>query len=211
MTTTELLAIFREEVADNAAPYLWSDALVYAYIDDAQKQFCRDTYGIEDARSFKITTVATTEWYAIDPKIMEIECLLDSRGEPIPVITMQEATKYGIRLDGATGTPKVFIKGMQKGYLRAYPVPSAAFAYAMQTRRIPEDVAAGDDFEVDSQHHLNLLMWVKYRAYSNQDADAVDPVKADDFKTRFAAYCDKSKTEQGRLNRNVAIVTFRGF
>ena len=35
MNTTELLAIFREEVADIELPYLWSDALIYAYIDDA--------------------------------------------------------------------------------------------------------------------------------------------------------------------------------
>lgn len=211
MNTTELLAVFREEVADKALPYLWADALVYTYIDDAQKQFCRDTYGIEDARSFSITTVAGNEWYAVDPKITQVERMLDSRGDSIPVLTMPEATKRGIRLDGASGTPIVFIKGLQKGFLRAYPIPSEPLVYALHTRRLPSLVEPGDDFEIDEQHILNLLLWVKYRAYSNQDVEANDAAKADDFKSRFASYCEKSKTEQGRLNRNVAVVTFRGF
>ena len=68
MTTTELLALFRTEVSDLEAPYLWSDALIYSYIDEAQKQFCRDTYGIADARSYTIDLLTDgTEWYNIDP------------------------------------------------------------------------------------------------------------------------------------------------
>ena len=60
MNTTELLAVFRQEVFDLETPYLWSDALVYTYIDEAQKQFCRDTYGIEDSSSFTLAIAIGT-------------------------------------------------------------------------------------------------------------------------------------------------------
>lgn len=103
MNTTELLAVFRSEVADEQLPYLWSDALIYSYIDDAQKQFCRETFGIEDARTFTITLAATTEWYAISPKITEILGAFDSAGGSIPVMTRGENLARNVEFDGRTG------------------------------------------------------------------------------------------------------------
>ena len=40
MDSTALHDLFRSEVRDEATPYLWSDAEIYSYIDDAQKMFC---------------------------------------------------------------------------------------------------------------------------------------------------------------------------
>ena len=209
MTTTELLAIFRQEVSDVKLPYLWADALAYAYIDDAQKQFCRDTYGIPDARQFTVPLVANTEWYKLDPKITEVLGAYDSNGYPIRVMTRNETAARNVIFDGRTGNVKALFKGMEKGFLRAYPVPAAADTVRLETRRLPVTVEAGDDFEIDEQHHLGLLGWVKHKAYANQDAETADPVKSDKFKAEFMAYCLKSKTEQGRLDRKVAVVKFR--
>lgn len=210
MTTTELLAIFRDEVSDAVLPYLWSDALVYAYIDDAQKQFCRDTYGIEDSRSFKLSVTVAAEWYAIDAKILQIKAAYDTlTGNEIPVLTMEEAYKKNIRFDTASGPVQALIKGMEKGYLRAHPVPSATKTIWLRTTRLPIEVAAGDDLEIDQQHQLNLLYWVKFRAYSKQDAETADAIKAAGYKAQHVAYCEEAMTEQGRLNRNVAVVAFR--
>lgn len=209
MTTTELLAIFRSEVADEQAPYLWADALIYSYIDDAQKQFCRLTYGIPDARAFTISLVAATEWYAISTKITEILGAFDSAGGSIPVMTRGENLARNVVFDGRAGFPQAFFKGMQKGYLRAYPIPITSGTVTLETRRLPDDVASGDDFEVDEQHHLGLVAWVKHKAYGKQDSETADPELAKRYKAEFLDYCLKSKTEQGRLNRKVAVVKFR--
>ena len=37
MTSGDLLDLFRDEMADKVTPYLWSDDLVFGYIDDACK------------------------------------------------------------------------------------------------------------------------------------------------------------------------------
>jgi hypothetical protein len=209
MNTTELLAVFREEVSDLELPYLWSDAIIYTYIDDAQKQFCRNTYGIEDARSFKVTLIADSEWYAISPKITEILGAYDSLGKPVGVMTRAETAARNVRFDARKGTVEALFKGMQKGFLRAYPIPSAAGSITLETRRLPLDVVAGDDFEIDEQHHLGLIPWVKHRAYNKQDAETNDPTLSARFEAEFMAYCQKSRIEQGRLNRKVAVVKFR--
>jgi hypothetical protein len=58
MNSTELKDLFRDEMEDLAEPYLWSDALVYSYADDAQKMFCRLTDGLADVSTPKVVNLA---------------------------------------------------------------------------------------------------------------------------------------------------------
>lgn len=212
MNTTELLAIGRAELYDTVAPYLWSDTLLYTYIDDAQKQFCRDTYGIEDARGFKITIKSDgTEWYAIDPMILKLRSAINAAdGGDIPLIAMEKMGEHGLRFDGRQGPLRALITGMEKGYVRAHPVPNTASVVNLNTFRLPADVASGDDFEIDPQHVLNLLYWVKYRAYMVQDAETRDDKKSADNLAKWTAYCAKAKVEQSRVRRPVSTVTYGG-
>jgi hypothetical protein len=213
MTTTELLAIFRQEVFDTAAPYLWADSLIYTYIDEAQKQFCRDTYGIEDARSFTIVTKTDgTVWYAIDPQILKIrDAVLTSTGADVPLIAVEKMRDNNMKFDGAVGSIRAFVTGMEKGYLRAYPIPNTVATVELRTFRLPNDVASGDDFEIDPQHHLPLLYWAKHKAYSVQDTDTFDVKKAKEFEDKFATYCAKAKVEQSRVRRPVSVVAYGGY
>lgn len=212
MNTTELLAQFRAEVFDTAAPYLWSDALIYTYIDDAQKQFCRLTYGIEDARSFKISIKADgTEWYAIDPLILKLRDANDqSTGNEVPLVAVEKMREKGMKFDGRLGPLRALITGMEKGYVRAHPKPNVASVVELRVFRLSNDVVAGDDLEIDPQHHLPLLDWVKKRAYNIPDTDAYDPQKAMKHETAFIAYCAAAKVEQSRVRRPVGTTSYGG-
>lgn len=213
MNTTDLLSFAREELFDKALPYLWSDALLYTYIDDAQKQFCRWTYGIEDARSFKLTIKADgTEWYAIDPAILKVRNAIDpATGADVPLIAFEKMGQAGLKFDGRQGPMRALITGMEKNYVRAHPVPNTASVVELRTFRLPADVVAGDDFEIDSQHLLPLLMWVKHKAYSVQDADVADPRKAAENYAAFKDYCAAAKVEQSRVRRPVSTVSYGGY
>ena len=212
MNTTALLAIAREELFDLELPYLWSDSLLYTYIDEAQKQFCRDTYGIEDSRTYSLSILADgTEWYAINPSILKIRNAANSAtGKPVDLIAMEKMDEAGIRFDAVEGPIKALITGLDKGFVRAYPVPNEAATVDLRVFRLPITVASGDAFEIDEQHHLNLLHWVKYRAYYVQDADARDEKKAEANKDKWDAYCAKAKVEQSRARRPVSTVTYGG-
>lgn len=212
MNTTELKDQFRLEVYDTVAPYLWSDAVIYTFIDDAQKQFCRDTYGIEDARSFKLSIKSDgTEWYALDPSILKIRSAINSAsGDEVPMVAVEKMRENGLKFDGRQGPLRALVTGMEKGYVRAHPVPNTATTVELRTFRLPADVVAGDDFEIDQQHVLNLLFWVKYRAYNVQDADARDPKKMAENKAMWDAYCAKAKIEQSRIRRPVSTVSYGG-
>ena len=212
MTTTELLALFRTEVSDVETPYLWSDALVYGYIDEAQKQFCRDTYGIEDARTFTLSILADgTLWYRVDPRILKIRSAMNaSTGAPIALATPENLANQGLVLDTAAGDVKRLITGLQKGMVRAHPVPNAAMTIALFVFRLPNEVAAGDDFEIDEQHVRNLLDWVKYRAYNVHDSEVYNPKLAAMYEGSFKNYCARALNEQSRLNHSAGTVAYGG-
>lgn len=212
MNTTELKDIIREEVYDTVAPYLWSDPLIYTYIDDAQKQFCRETDGIEDSRSFKLSIKADgTVWYPLSPFILKLRSAIDpATGNDIPLIAVEKMADNGLRFDGTVGPLRALITGMEKGQVRALPIPNVASTVELRTYRLPNDIGADEEFEIDPQHILNLGMWVKHRMYSVQDGEARDDKKAASNKADFLTYCKDAKAEQGRLRRPVSTVTYGG-
>lgn len=211
MTTTELLAVFRQEVADVEPEYLWADDLVYTYIDDAQKQFCRWTFGIADSRSFKVTTVVNTDWYKLDPKILKVRDAQDRvTGLDVAVVAPEKLKDLGIRFDGRVGSAKALVVGLDDNMVRVWPMPNVVQTIELRTFRLPVTVGAGDDFEVGEQHHLNLLKWVKHRAYGMQDSETTDKRKAAEYEEAFRAYCAAAKVEQDRLIRPVGTVNYGG-
>lgn len=212
MNTTELKDIFRQEVFDLQLPYLWSDSLIYTYIDDAQKTFCRKTYGIEDSRSYTLTIKSDgTEWYALDPAILKLRDAVNATtGMPIEIIAAEKMNERGLRFDGTVGPLKALITGLDKGFVRTVPKPNQAMVINLRTFRLPADLAAGDDFEIDAQHVLPLLDWVKAKAYRVQDAETSNPKKAMEHEQVFENYCAKAKVEQSRARRPVSTVTYGG-
>ncbi len=211
MNTTELLALFRTEVFDLELPYLWSDEWVYGAIDASQKQFCRDTNGIADSRSFSITIVPGTEWYAIDPKILKLRDAVDhATGRDMPIFSIEKMAENGMKFDLKTGPIQALIAGMDEGMLRAWPVPSEPTVIDLRAFRLPLTVEAGDDLEIPEQHHRYILYWAKYLAYSVHDAEAYDKNAAEKYLTLHAAYCAKARIEQNRVRRPVSTVTYGG-
>lgn len=212
MDTTELRNTFRAEFFDTVAPYLVSDQLIYAYIDEAQKKFCRLTEGIEDGRSFKLAVTPNTIWYDLDPRILKVRSLTDiSTGRPVEVVSMENAPRRGIRLDGRQGPLTAMVSGIEKGALRAYPVPNVAVTLQLNAFRLPSTVEASDDLEIDEQHHLALLMWVKHKAYGIHDAETYDKAKSEGYELSFRRYCAEARTEQNRARHDAGTVTYGGY
>ena len=211
MDTTDLRNTLRDEVDDAVVPYLVSDALVYTYIDDAQKMFCRQTEGIEDGRRFQLAVVANTEWYAIDKSILKLRKATDTAtGRPVDLINPEKAEGLGVRFDGRTGVVRALVIGIEKNFARAWPKPSAAMTVALDVFRLPLTVNLGDELEIDEQHHLSLLLWVKHKFYGNEDSEVSNPNKAAEYEQRFRAYCAAARIEQGRARRTTSSVSYGG-
>ncbi len=211
MDTTELLTMFRSEVDDAVVPYLVSDALVYAYIDDAQKMFCRWTEGIEDGRSFSLAIAPNVEWYDIDPAILKLRKAYDATtGREVRVINTEKAEFYGVVFDGRPGPVKTLVAGIEKHALRAWPMPNATATIPLEVFRLPRTVEAGDDLEIDDQHQQHLLIWVKHRFYGIKDSEVYDKRASEEKQQEFKDYCAAAKKEQERARRSAGTVNYGG-
>ncbi len=163
-----MLAAFRDEMADQELPYLWSDAAIYRYIDDAQKMFCRFTEGIEDARTYSLSVVPGTIWYTLPTPILKVrEATRVDTGREVPLVAVEKARVEGVIFDGATGPLKFLVSGFEKDALRAWPVPDEAVSVTLSVFRLPlvRIEEADQDLEVDDQHEAGLMLWVRFRQY----------------------------------------------
>jgi hypothetical protein len=211
MDATELLDLFRVEMRDQEQPYLFADGTVYAYINAAQVEFCRLTEGIEDGRSIKLNVVPGVEWYPLNKRILKLrKAYPTSTGRPVDIVNQERAEQGGIRFDGRPGPLKALVAGIEKGMLRAWPLPHEAVEVTLDVFRLPDPVGEGDPFEIDEQHHMALLYWAKRLAYDTQDADVFDRRKSEEYEAKFRAYCERARLEQTRARRQVGSVQYGG-
>lgn len=217
MNSTELIDLYRAEMRDTEEPYLISDTALYSYLDDAQQWFCRLTEGIEDSRTPSITRLAVVpneEWYPTSNLILKVrEAHRLDDGRSIEIVNAEKASQLGIMFDGKVGRVKVLVTGLDKNYLRAWPIPNETVNVELRVFRRPLDpiTDAGDQaLEIDDHHHRHLLLWMKHLAYDNHDAEMFDKRKSDDYKDEFEAYCFQARKEQERARRSTGTVLYGG-
>lgn len=216
MNSSELLDQFRSDVEDTADPPLWNDEELFRWIDDAQKWFCRLTDGIADASTVsvcRLSVVAGTEWYPTSPLITQIRrATRVDTGAEIRILSMEKTPLHGVRFDGKPGPLNTLVAGLEKHKLRAWPMPSEDVTVELAVFRLPLESIndRSQELEIDEQHHLALLHWVKHCAYLKNDVETYDKRKADDYEARFRAYCENAKHEQTRARRQVGTVAYGG-
>lgn len=216
MNSTQIVDLCRAELYDQEQPYLLSDELMYSYLDDAQKWFCRLTDGIEDSRTVSVSRLAVVpdqEWYPTSSLILKVRGAnrLDN-GRTIEIVNSEKADQLGVVFDGRQGPLKLFVAGLDKNHLRAWPKPNETVGVELRVFRLPlEEITGGaQDLEIDSHHHRHLLLWMKHLAYGNHDVELFDKRKGDEYRAMFEAYCFKALKEQGRARRSVGTVTYGG-
>lgn len=227
MNSSTLLDAFRADVNDAVEPYLWSDTEVFDYTDDAQKMFTRLTGGISDATS-SLTSLAYTAGTTMVPfsdRILAIRHIsLASTGREIRRYNLEELIaprsgfhRYGegpvfSTLDNTTGPVTAVVLGIEEFSLRLVHIPTKADTLNLLVYRMPlKDITDVDQaLEIKEKHHRALLLWMKYRAYSKQDAEAYDKGAADKFEAAFVAYCEGADGEAKRLRHKPRLVRYGG-
>lgn len=213
MDSTALHDLFRSDVRDVETPYLWSDIEVYAYLDDAQKMFCRMQGGISDATSAltQVAVVADQPFSTISSRILKIRELI-SRTQHRR-IELANVEGVDTSRDIPAGPLRQAIVGMEANKIRWVPVPVASETVELLIYRLPlvDITTSGQAIEVDEQHHRHLLLWAKHLAHMKQDAETYDKGRSDMFKADFQLYCDQAKAERERREHKYRTVAYGGY
>ena len=215
MDSTSLRDQYRSDVDDLAQPYLWSDSEFFVWLDEAQRTFCRKTFGLGDASSplTKISYVAGEEWKPTSALILKFrDAYLTADGRPLGIVNYENLMSEGFRLDQRTGHVRQIIIGIEPHKMRLYPIPTEDGAIQLLVDRLPLKAITDEDqqLEIDPQHHLALLDWVKFRAYDKQDAETQDASRSQKYEASFRDYCAIAKRERERAMHKTRVVAYGG-
>lgn len=200
MTLRELIEIFRHEVDDLGEPYLWSDDELIEYANDAENEACRRARLLIDSTTAEICQIvvdADTGLYALDERVIFVRrAKLASRSLTLARASLRDVDAYVPGWEAHTGTVTSFITDADTGMLRLYPVPRAADTLNLTVVRLPlvELNSLDDSFEIHARYQRNLRHWLKYRAYSKQDAETRDGKKAAEGLALFEQEFGKAST-----------------
>lgn len=226
MDSTGLYDAFRQDVVDTARPYLWTEEEVWRYAGDAQRQFVRLTGGVADALSDAcvIDIVPGEAWADLHPSVLRLMSLTrGSDKKPIDIINSTDIGKmrssdYGqikaLIMDELSGPVRYAVHGMQRGKVRWVQVPEVADVAYAHIYRLPLTIVDGPDQEiadVDEEHHLHLLGWMKHLAYGKKDSETFDSKGSVDAEQKFRSYCAQVKAEWERYKaKPVRVVSYGG-
>lgn len=216
--------MFRADVTDTVAPYLWSDEEIMAYMNDAYFMFVRLTGGVPDTTSdATIVSVSAGEATSELHKAVLVirEARLTSSDAPIRIINAQDVNSltnedYGILRSSRRnqiGAVHSMVIGEQRNMCRFINIPVVDDEVSLLIDRLPLIPLTEDDQElvdVDDWHHLHLLRWMQHLAYRKQDAETLNPKKAQECEEEFTKYCAQVKREKDRYKHKVRVVAYGG-
>jgi len=185
VTIAALVLAARSDILDDeAAPYLWSDAQLTRYANEACLEACKRAPLIQ--RTNNVAVTAATAAYAIDAFTRQIY-VAKLNLETVPLTQTTDAQLsyvYGSSWRTITGTPRHYVR---RGHtITLFPVPIVNDTLVITGSSVPD----GDfdvDVDIDSAYHDSLLHWIAYKAYLKTDADTYNPLKAVDFLKMFDA------------------------
>lgn len=215
MDTTELKDEFRRRMRDETAPYLWSDAEVYSYMDRAQIDFCRYAHAISDSRSniTALTLESGTAFYALHPSIRRIKrAVRESDGRTVTIANIENLDNLPSVANAPTGVVQQLLLGADNDYVRCYPTPSAAETIRLYVHRLPITTidSDGQNLEIQAQHHMTLLDGMSAYAHLKQDAETYDRGRSDTFMREFREQCDQAKRERELLEHRPRQIAYGG-
>lgn len=225
MDSSEMYDAFRSEVMDEVAPYLWKDAEVWRIMNDAYRMFVRLTGGVADFDSdiCAVDIVANEPVSEINSNILRImNATRRSDGLGIKVVNFTDLgaharSDYGqsrpVKIDNTPGQVWAAVIGMRKNAIRWLHIPVVDDVADLHVYRLPLNTITGpgqsfDD--VEENHHLHLLKWMKHLAYAKHDVETYNRNLSENYKQDFVAYCEFVKAEWERYKHKPRFVAYGG-
>ena len=206
MNLGDLKAEFRVRVMDTERPYLWPDEEVDRWFAEAEMEAAIRSRLLRDSDEYDFTA-GDTPVVDLSASIFDIQYaeLRDAAGQvyPIDASSHDDQDKRNRHWRRNVGRPTFYIHNDRSLILNA--IPDQDYTMYVEFFRTPSNPMEGDGDspEIGEIHHLRLIDWVEFRAYSKPDADAANPGKAKDAEERFISVCGKRPSAELR-RRHIA-------
>jgi hypothetical protein len=204
----------RTDRIEGSSDYLWTDATLIRYINEAQRRFARQGLVIRDSKTTEVCEVTMqtgVEEYTLHQSVLAVisakiaddtfdlrrggHSMFDSYRAPDDQVF--DVNQFA---SAAPGKPLVFSTdetlvaddngSVSVVSMRLYPKPSADYnglKVKLRVVRLPIEPLKGlkQVPEVPEDHHLDMLDWAAYLALRVVDHDAGNPGRAHEFRKMF--------------------------
>ena len=196
MFVNELVARYRLAANDRQEPFFLSDSDVIGFLAEAEDQACIRSRLIHESADPDICRIALdtgTDHYDVHPVLFEISNARvkmegSSQWEPLRMVSVEWLDYHRRDWRDDVGTPAFAVFNHQK--LRLVPTPDRAGEVKLEGYRLPKvSMTTGSDIpEIGAAHHLHLVDWALYRAFSVPDSEFIDPQRAASAEAGFSAH-----------------------
>jgi hypothetical protein len=210
LVASDLIDAVREDLHDTVEPYLTTDDQMLRFVNEALTAYADETKSIYDDSS----DAAILPFQAGDTEIQLHPSIIDIVEAYNGDDRMMAAPVGSIsRRDLPTGSvPVLLMLSPSADTARLHPVPVADGQIDLTVIRRPlSEIGADDEIpDVPAANRRILLDFIKYRAYSVQDSELFDAVKAGDFRSEFLRACQRVYEDQMRRRSSASgRVSFR--
>lgn len=194
--------------------FLWSDEEVFEYLDEAQREFVRETKILRSSYPFKQTLNDGSEFTALtftasgadgfldyNPRIIKTlnaRMQVENRSEPLAILNFEQLNEGYFDSDyhwlfrrnwqAQTGPARFLITNMEENKYRLVPIPVLDDVVELIVLHQPvyDITCESTTFEVtDREDQKTILLYAKSLAFMKQDADIYDKDLADRFEAAF--------------------------
>src|SRR5574343_240794 len=217
----------RSDRISGSSDFLWTDATLTRYVNEAQRRFARKGLVLRDSKTAEvcqITLVAGQTEYDLHPSVLAV-ISAKFEGDTADLTRAGHSALDTYRQpDGYYFDPGQFSSqppGKPLAYstdetlvlddndsvsvvsLRIYPAPTADQAgkkVSLRVLRLPLEPwsSSGQVPEIPEDHHIEMLDWAAYLALRIVDHDAGNPARASEFRQSFEMHVMQARKDAMR-------------
>lgn len=205
MNLREGIDQFRIRAMDTAKPYLWPDKELAPWFAEAEAEAAVRALLIFDAAEISVSTGETGK-IDLPTQLFDIHyaklIAADGTVTELSHSSRRELDRLRQGWRDRTERPTNYVHDDKSLILSA--IPDQDYTLYIEFYRLPSEPMAEDEDEpeINEVHHLNLIDWVLFRAYSKPDADAFNPNKAKEAEAAFVSYFGKRSNADMRRKQN---------
>lgn len=197
MNLGQLRDAFWRDADDRAEPHLFDVEDVDRWLNEAQAEAAIRRRLIRESADPSMCVIdveAGTADYRLHPAMFEISYQAfratgAAERADMKLVTREWLDRKVARWRDMEGSePQYLVQDTRE--LRLVPMPTVAGELLLEGYRVPTKQLSGDADtpEIAEAHHLHLIQWALYRAYSVPDKEVFDPERATKAEAAFTRY-----------------------
>lgn len=215
MTPADVISDLRILLDDTVADYLWEDAELEGFVDEAYREFARKNELLTDMSTANVAVYsvgASSASIASSPLIVDIRRAFDVTNElEFGLKNSNEMPMVGI----PESEVRYIITDREKDKIFFYPKPADAFTLTLQVVRYPLETFSltgmSNPLEFTEERAWRIaLLYAASRAYLKDDVETVDRLRSRELRAQFEAEVLDYEGDVRKARRQTGTIQYGG-